>query len=63
MLQQGRLLQLGSEPARRLEQRGADLAALSPRGRLREVGAPVYQPISNTSVLAQGRAPVPVPFR
>jgi dienelactone hydrolase len=42
LLQQGHLLELAPELERLLEQRKADLAALSPRGRLRDVGVPVY---------------------
>ncbi|HVJ15853.1 MAG TPA: dienelactone hydrolase family protein [Polyangiaceae bacterium] len=42
LLQQGRLLELAPELERLLQQRQAELAALSPRGRLRDVGVPVY---------------------
>jgi len=42
LLQQGRLLEVAPELERRLERRRDELAALSPRGKLRDVGVPVY---------------------
>ncbi len=42
LLQQGRLLELAPELDALLKQHQSDLAALSPRGHLRDVGVPVY---------------------
>jgi dienelactone hydrolase len=42
MLEQGQLKELGPELLRLLQQRRATLSALSPRGRLQNIGVPVY---------------------